>query len=170
MTDDLLKNQQKEIQILVFQLAEHFFSFDMKDLSAVTRVLAITPVARSADFFEGLINLRGRLTPVIDLRSLLMLPKKAHDANTRLLALKGDGYQLCVLVDSVYSVIKADSSLLEEPPEILFSEYIKTVYKKNDKLILILNAHKLVDAEEVKSIIQARGKDKLIVTEEEVVS
>ncbi len=166
MGTELLKNQQQEMQILVFELAEHLFAFEMKDLSAVTRVLEITPVARSADFFEGLINLRGRLTPVIDLRSLLMLPRKEYDTTTRFLALKGEGYQLCVAVDSVHSVLKADPGLLEEPPEILFSEYIKTVYKKDEKLILILNAHKLVDAEEVKSIIQARENKRMILPEE----
>lgn len=158
-------SEQTQTQVLVFELADHLFGFNMLDLSAVTRILEITPVARAADFFEGLINLRGKLTPVIDLRAMFLMPKKEVDSRSRLLALKGEGYELCVKVDAVQRVLQLDSQKLEPPPEILYNEYIQTVYKIDEKLILILDSKKLVNPEEVKNIIENREKTRMILPE-----
>jgi len=146
-------------QILSFQLADHQMAFYVSEVSAILRVPEITAVARSADFFEGMINLRGQLTPVIDLRVLFGFPKIDVSPRTSLIAVKGNGFTLCVMVDAMPKLKKIDAEKLAPPPEIMFSRFIDTVYKMNEKLILILHAKKLVDPVEIKNIID--GKEKI---------
>lgn len=160
------KEEKQTFQILVFRLGEHLFAFKMLDLRVVSRLLDTTPVARAANFFKGLVNLRGSLSPVIDLRALFLLPEKEADSQTRLLSVWGGGSYLSFIVDSIYKVISVSSEQLEPPPGILFDEFIETVYKQNEKLILILNSKKLVSQDEIKTIIEARGKPSLLLPED----
>ena len=154
----------QECQILTFKLADHKMGFMSSDVSAVIRLITITPLARTADFFAGMINLRGHLTPVIDLRSLFKLPVREPDAQTCLIAVKGKGHPLCVISDRFPALIKIETKRLEEPPEILFDQFVETVYKMDEELTLILNARKLVNPEQIREIMTQREEElKLII-------
>lgn len=154
------------LQVLTFRLDQHIFAFKTEHLVAVTRMLPITPVARSADFFFGLINLRGKLVPVIDLRSLFFLPQLEDTRTTRLIAVKSGENAICVRVDCIEGFLQVSTNKLEPPPDILFDQYISTVYKQEKELVLILNNHKLVDKEEVKKVVEAR-KVKMVLPEQD---
>ncbi len=156
-------NEIKKHQILAFELADHQMGFNSTDVSAVTRLLTITPLTGSADFFVGLINLRGQLTPVIDLRSLFKFSSKEPDDQTCLIAVKGEGHTLCVMADRFPALLTIETDHLEKPPVILFDRFIETVYKKDEKLILILDTRKLVDPEEIQEIMTTKEKDLKII-------
>ncbi|MGK5095333.1 chemotaxis protein CheW [Deltaproteobacteria bacterium TL4] len=160
------KSAQK-LHVLVFEVDKHLFAFNILDLVAITRLLEITPVAQTADFFAGLINLRGRLTPVINLRLLFQLPPQPVDQRTRLITVKGAGSPLAFVVDQLQGFSYLETENLEEPPDILFNQFIKTVYKAHEKLIIILDTRKIIDAEEIKKVILTRGCPKLMLSEEE---
>jgi len=162
-----LKNQNKNIQILTFALADHVMAFNVYDLAAVTRLLDITPVPRSADFFEGMINLRGKLAPVISLRKLFQFPHKEPDRKTCLIAAKGQEHTICFMVDSVDKFILVENEKLEKTPDLFFDKYIKNVYKDGKRLISILNAQKLIDAKEIKNIIDKKADTNLLMPKDE---
>lgn len=163
-TSSVKKNN--EFQVLIFDLGKHPFAINVNDLVAVTRLLEITPIARTADFFEGLINLRGQLTPVINLRLLFMSPPKEPDNETRLLAVKGEGVNFCLVVDKLEGFMNFSPENLESPPEILQNRFIETVYKTEEKLISVLNTKKLVNADEIKQFIASRSDLSLVVPQE----
>lgn len=153
-------------QILVFELHQHCFAFEVVDMQAVTRMLEVSPAPRTADFFEGMINLRGQLTPVINLRKLFFFPDQPFDANTRMLAIKGDGHGLVVLADRLTGVLRVPVNALAPPPEMLSNPFIKSVYKSKRELISILNPCSLLDAQEVRQIMRERSKISLFAESE----
>ncbi len=155
----------EKCQILTFKLANHQMAFKTSDISAVTRLLEITSVARTIDFFEGIINLRGELTPVINLRALLHFPKKENDMQTCLVAVKGDGFTFCVTVDQMPTMMTIETKGLEPPPSILFDRYIESVYKADENLTLIFNAKALVDPYELKGIMMEKESEKYLTVE-----
>ncbi len=75
-------------------------------------------------------------------------------------------HPLSIQVDSIIGFSRINTSKLEQPPKILFSEYIRNIYKETDKHILILNAQKMINLEEIRKIIQGRNDIDLVVESE----
>lgn len=163
----MTSDQHSQAQhILLFKVDQYLFALEIYCLVAVTRILEITPVARTADFFCGLINLRGKLTPVIDLRKLFLFEDKPRDKKTRLITIKSNGHYIAIVVDQVNGFKIVPESSLEEAPEIMFDQFIKSVSKLDDQLILILNETKLINKEEIEAIVMDR-KPKIFLPESE---
>jgi purine-binding chemotaxis protein CheW len=98
-------------------------------------MLQITKVPNSPDFVEGVINLRGRVIPVIDLRRKLGMDRKPHDKNTRIIVVEVDGKTVGFIVDAVNEVLRIPKNITEAPPELVTginSEFIKAVGKLED--------------------------------------
>jgi len=162
--EKITETSEQIIQVLTFRLDKHRFAFKTSDLLVVSRVLKSTPVARSADFFQGMVSIRGIVTPLIDLRTLFFLPKNNNNINNRMLTIKGDGYYLALIVDQIDGFIHLEQKDLTSPPEILFDQFIDSVYQLDHELVLLLKSSKLVNKEEVLSIIKDR-EPKLIIPE-----
>ena len=94
-------------------------------------MLKITPIARTADFFEGIINLYGQVTPVIDLSLLFELNPDPDSKKDYLIALKGDPFNLCVSVNQLAGFVDIGKSKMDTLPDVFFSEYLSSVYKSN---------------------------------------
>ena len=151
-------------QILTFDIAEHQMAFNVSDVVVVTRALKITSVVKSVGFFEGMINLWGKLTPVINLNIMFgFADRKSHGENY-LIAVKAKKNIICILLEHMPKLKHIQAENLEAPPEIMLDQYVETVYKKDDSLIMILNAEKLVDPDEIKQLITGK-KNKLFVDE-----
>lgn len=144
-------------QFLVFKVGEHYFGFKTSDLEAVTRVLEITPLSRTANFVEGLLSLRGRLTPVINLAKMLQLGGGEISTESRLLAIKASSESnLCILVESVIGFDEVKVTELQSPPDVLFNQYIHSVYRGTRHMVLVLDSKKLVDPEEIRMLVDAQ--------------
>ena len=139
------------IQIVSFRLGEEEYGVDILNVQEIIKMLDITRVPNSPDFVEGVINLRGKVLPVIDLRKRLGLPKKEHDKSTRIIVVEMDHKTVGFIVDSVSEVLRIPSSSLEAPPQMsngVGEEFINAVGKLQDRLLILLDLRRILSVDE----------------------
>jgi purine-binding chemotaxis protein CheW len=155
----LIMNEVKEtkkdgselLQLVSFVIGSEEFGVDILYVQEINRMLQITQVPNAPEFVSGIINLRGRVIPVIDLRCRLGLPPKEHDNNTRIIVIEVNGKTIGFIVDAVKEVIRIPQNITEAPPEIVSginSDFIKAVGKLDDKLLILLDLNKVFNADE----------------------
>jgi len=146
------KNENDEIlQLVSFKIGSEEFGVDILKVQEINRMLQITKVPNTPDFIEGVINLRGRVIPVIDLRVKLNMTKKEHDKQTRIIVVELEDKTVGFLVDEVCEVLRIPKSITEAPPELVAnvnSEYITAVGKLEDRLIILLDLEKALTLQE----------------------
>jgi purine-binding chemotaxis protein CheW len=117
-------------------------------------MMAVTKVPNAPVFVEGVINLRGRVIPIIDLRIRLGLKKISYNNSTRIIVLEINNKTIGFIVDSVNEVLRIPKSIIENPPEIvsggLNSDYITAVGKLEDRLLILLDLEKILSYEDTK--------------------
>ena len=141
------------LQLVGFTLGEEDFGVDILSVQEINRVTEITKIPSTPDFVKGVINLRGNVIPVIDLRSRLGMPEKEHDKQTRIIVADVDDRTVGLVVDAVSEVIRMDANLVEPPPEIIVGagdkgRYIKGVGKLDDKLLMLLDIDSMFSKKE----------------------
>ncbi|MBI5893002.1 MAG: chemotaxis protein CheW [Deltaproteobacteria bacterium] len=147
----LEEKRSGELQLVTFKIGKEEFSVDILKVQEIIRTMEITRVPRSPEFVEGVINLRGKVIPVIDLRKRFGLSKIEHGHDTRIIVVESTGRTVGMVVDSVSEVLRLDASTVEPPPEIVGgvdSEYIDGVGKLEDRLIILLNLDKVLSPKE----------------------
>lgn len=136
-------NEAEELlQLVSFKLGEEEFGVDILKVQEINRMTNVTKVPNSPFFVEGVINLRGRVIPIIDLRTRLNLAKKEWDKDTRIIVVELDGKIVGFVVDSVSEVLRIQKNITETPPELVTSidsKYITSVGKLEDSLLILLN-------------------------------
>ena len=136
------------LQLVTFKLDVEEFGIDILRVQEIIRIMDITKVPNSPEFVEGVINLRGRVIPVINLRKRLMLPNLEKDNKTRVIVVELSDKTVGFIVDEVNEVLRIPKSITEPPPEMtagIDSDYITSVGKLEDRLLILLDIEKLVD-------------------------
>lgn len=149
--DEQKNNASELLQLVSFRVGKEEFGVDILKVQEINRMVRITQVPNSPIFIEGVINLRGKVIPVFDLRVKLDLPKKEHDNDTRIIVVDLDGKTVGFLVDAVSEVLRIPKSITEPPPSIaagINSEYITAVGKLEDRLLILLDLEKILLDEE----------------------
>ena len=149
--NDHVKDSVELLQLVSFKIGSEEFGVDILNVQEINRMITITKVPNSPEFIEGIINLRGRVLPVIHLRVRLGLPKKDFDKDTRIIVVDIDGKTVGFLVDAVSEVLRIPQNITEAPPEIVAginSKYITAVGKLEDRLLILLDLNKLLVDEE----------------------
>lgn len=151
-----LEEQKKEsselLQLVSFVIGNEEYAVDILYVQEINRMLQVTQVPNSPDFIEGVINLRGRIIPVIDLRTKMGIPKKEYDKNTRIIVVEISGRTVGFIVDAVREVIRIPKNITEAPPEIVSgnnSEFISAVGKLEDRLLILIDLNKLLFTNEM---------------------
>jgi purine-binding chemotaxis protein CheW len=154
-------------QYLTFQLGDELFAFDVLRTNEVLEVSQITRIPGASDAMVGVINLRGSVVPVVDLRKRLNMPEKDHTIDTSIIIIDteygDDKVTLGVLVDAAKQVIMLDKSQLEPPPKVgmkLNIEYITAIGKHDNNFIILLNSDKIFSEKEL--IAATETKDVLV--------
>ncbi len=143
------------LQLVSFVLGNEEFGVDILFVQEIIRIIQVTKVPNSPDYVEGVINLRGRVIPIIDLRSRFGMEKKEPDKNTRIVVIEVDKKTLGFIVDAVKEVIRIPKEITEAPPEIttgVNSEYIKSVGKLDDRLLILIDLEKIFSNRETKEL------------------
>jgi len=145
------------MQLVGFIIGKEYFGVDILMVQEIIRAAPITAVPNSPEFVEGVINLRGSIIPVIELRkrlNLFMQDSKPEDS--WILILNIEGRVTGFIVDSVTEVLKIDETTIEPPPDIvvagLESQYIRGVCKIDEKLLILLDFDRILLVEEVKKL------------------
>lgn len=140
------------LQLVTFNLGKEEFAVDILNIQSINRMMEITIVPNSPTFVEGIINLRGQVIPVIDLRDRLELAKKEYDKHSRIIVVNIDSKIIGFIVDLVNEVLRIQSNITEPPPQIVAgidSEFITAVAKLDDRLITLLDLKRLLSEDEI---------------------
>jgi purine-binding chemotaxis protein CheW len=152
LAEDILteiKDESAGMQIVTFNLGEQY-GVPISQVQEIIRVGAITMVPNSPPYMEGVINLRGRVLPVLNLRKRLRLPAKDITKESRIVVTETNSKIIGLLVDTVSHVIKVPPGFVEDAPEEVLevdTDYITGVGKLKERLIILLDLEKLLKRE-----------------------
>lgn len=155
-TEEELENEGL-MQLVGFEVGREIFGVDILMVREIIRSAPITAVPNSPEFVEGVINLRGDIIPVIDLRKRLNLYRDETQDKNWVLILEVEGSVTGFVVDRVDDVLKIDQNNIEAAPEIVLagleSQYIRGVCEVGDKrLMILLNFDSILLANEIKQL------------------
>jgi purine-binding chemotaxis protein CheW len=151
MAEHEVRKDEELLQLVTFSIGEVEFGVEILKVQEIIRMLEITRVPKAPDFVEGVINLRGKVIPVIDLRLRFGLKAKEHDKKTRIIVIEINQMIVGFVVDSVSEVLRIPAGTIEPPPPVisgLDSEYISGVGKLDDRLLIMLDLNRLLSKEE----------------------
>jgi purine-binding chemotaxis protein CheW len=142
------------LQLVSFRVADEEFGFEILRVQEIIRVQELTRVPNSPEFVDGVINLRGKVIPVITLRKRFGLEELVHDRETRIVVIEVKGAVLGFIVDSVSEVLRIPADAVEPPPRMgrVEREYVSGVGKLDDRLLILLDVDRLLgDSQEASS-------------------
>ena len=149
---NLTETVDELLQLVGFNLGEEEFGVDILKVQEINRMVEITKVPQSPDFVEGVINLRGEIIPVIDLRKRFGIPERDYDKQTRIIVAEIGESTIGFVVDAVSEVIRINSNTVEQPPQIVTgqqADYIQGVGKLDDRLLMLLDIDKVLTQSEI---------------------
>ncbi|WP_022664970.1 chemotaxis protein CheW [Desulfospira joergensenii] len=165
----------KTSQYLSFKLDEEIYAMDINNVREVLDFTQMTKVPRMPDFMRGVINLRGGVVPVVDLRLKFGMEKTEINVDTCIIIIEvsfdSEETLLGIMVDSVQEVMSLEPDQIEPAPRIgtrLKTEFIKGMGKKDNDFIIILESRKVFSAEELAVVQVSESEAQLLETDHPV--
>jgi len=147
-------------KVIVFQLKNEEYAVSVKQVSSIERMQKITRVPQTTNFIKGVINLRGVVTPIVDLRVRFGIEETAFTDSTRIIIVYLDDMEVGLIVDAANDVIDISKEAVEPPPEVVGSvnvDYVVGVVKYNDRLLILLNLQKVLTKDDLEELKQTEG-------------
>ena len=144
------KVDQELLQLVGFHLSGEEYGIDILKVQEIIRMLPITRVPNAPKSVEGVINLRGKVIPVMNLRNKFSMEDKQANKNTRIIVVNVGNKTLGVIVDSVSEVLRLSVDKVQPPPSVVTdnrSDYIKGIGKIGERLLILLDLDKIFAAE-----------------------
>lgn len=140
----------QELQLVIFRLAKEEYGLPITKVQEINRLVPITKLPQTPVFMEGIINLRGRIIPVVDLRKRFQLEVSDYDDDSRIIIVEVNGQTVGVIVDAVAEVVRLSTASVEPPPPafILDAKYIQGVGKLEDRLLILLEIDQILTSQE----------------------
>lgn len=128
-------------QVVVFQLAKESYGVDIAKVQEIKAMSPITAVPRAPDFIEGVINLRGQITPVVNLHTRFGLERGENTKETRIIVVNMEDEWVGLIVDSVSEVMRLAEESIEQPSDLVATvdaDFIRGIAKVNEERLIIL--------------------------------
>ncbi len=141
------RSGEELLQLVSFNIGDEEFGVDILQVQEINRMLEVTRVPNAPEYVDGVINLRGKVIPIIDLRRRFGMERKEHDKNTRIVVVELSGKVVGFVVDAVREVLRIPRSVTEAPPSIVggvHEEYITAVGKLEDRLLILLDLERVL--------------------------
>ena len=149
--------QQDEQQLVVFDLSSEAYGVDIGAVREIIRLQDITKVPRTPEFVEGVINLRGKVIPVVDLRKRFGLPAEKESKENRIVVVDIGAQDIGVVVDAVTEVLRIATESVEPPASVITtadSEYLLGIAKLDSRLIILLDLERVLTEAEHSSLLE----------------
>lgn len=155
MADNMDQTQVDDLeQMVTFSLAQEEYGVNILQVQEINRMVEITEVPQTEHYVEGIINLRGKVIPIIDLRKKFGMPEKEHDNHTRIVVVDVSNETVGLVVDGVSEVLRVQANSLEEAPKLVTgdsgrynsADYIKSIVKLDDRLLIYLDLGKIISS------------------------
>jgi purine-binding chemotaxis protein CheW len=145
-------------EMLVFKLGSEEYGVDILKVQEIRGYEKVTPIPRSPDYLKGVVNLRGTIVPVIDLRIRFGMPDPKYDSLTVVIVLRIAGRIVDAVVDAVSDVVRLAENEIREAPKLgamVDSSYLSGVATQGERMILALDIEKLLSAAEMNLLGEA---------------
>lgn len=139
---------EKNLEFVVFKLNNEHYAISIKNVENIEKSLDITRVPFTEDYIVGVMNLRGNIIPVIDLRKRFCLPDKEDDDETRIIIVNSGEFNIGVKVDESEEVIRLSDEDIDLAPVLrddVQESFIKQVGKSDNRIIMLVDVQKLLD-------------------------
>ncbi|PEZ81352.1 chemotaxis protein CheW [Bacillus sp. AFS017274] len=147
----------EDMKVIVFQIKDKEYAIPVDKVSGIEKLLHITRVPKAVKFVKGVINLRGVITPIIDLRVRFGFEEVEYDESTRIIVVILDDMEVGLIVDSANDVLDIPVESIEPQPEVvghLASEYISGVAKIEKRLLVLINLEKALILEMTEKMLR----------------
>jgi purine-binding chemotaxis protein CheW len=137
-------------QLVSFRVGDEEFALEIQRVQEIIRNQRVTRVPNSPSFVEGVINLRGKVIPVIALRKRFGVDHKPQEQDTRIVVLEVKDIVVGIIVDSVPEVLRVPANVIVEPPRIVKSrrDYVAGVAKLTNRLLILLDVDRVLAGNE----------------------
>lgn len=139
------------VQYVSFVLSKEKYAINIMSVEEILRKIDITAVPNAPSFIEGIVNIRGKVIPVVDLKKKLNIGSSNDDSNVRIIITNLKNKRVGFLVDAVDEVIRIDHSIIEQAPALsvnVDSDYISGVAKTEKSMIILLDINKIFSPQE----------------------
>lgn len=156
------------LQLLTFKLDDEFFATNISQVQEVLDYTPVTKVPRTPDFMRGVINLRGNVVPVIDLRLQFGMSETVPNIDTCVIIIEvqidEESTVLGILADSVQEVVELDRSQLGPPPRLgnrIDTRFIQAMGKYNEQFLIVLDVQKVFSSDELANVCESLASEQL---------
>ncbi|WP_164215179.1 chemotaxis protein CheW [Virgibacillus sp. YIM 98842] len=143
------------MKVVVFLMGDQQYGISIENVLGIEKLHAITNVPETSDFIKGVINLRGDITPVLDLKQRFKLGETAYREQTRILIVTMNDMQVGLIVDAATDVMDIDSAIIEDAPQMINGvkeSFLNGVAKLEDKLLILLDLEYVLNLDEVNEV------------------
>lgn len=151
----------EELKVIVFKLGEEEYGIEVDAVQTIERMMPITRVPKTLSFVKGVINLRGVVIPVIELRGRFGLPSVEYTDQTRIIIVSMNEIEVGFIVDSANDVIDLNSDLIDAPPDVVGgvkAKYLRGVARvSEERLLVMLNLSEELNRAEISQLESLEG-------------
>ena len=156
LSEQMLNNEAQTVQVVVFNLGDEKYGVDISQVREIIKPTQITRIPNAPEFVEGVINLRGQITTIINLRKRFGMEPKEIDTNTRIIVVEYNNAVIGMMVDTVNEVKYLSANDIETLPNIITSrseaKFLKGVGKLEDSLLILIDLNKVLSEDEIEGI------------------
>lgn len=147
-------------QMVTFNLAQEEYGINILQVQEINRIVEITEVPQTEFYVEGIINLRGKVIPIIDLRKKFDMESRTRDEKTRIIVVDVNNETVGLVVDGVSEVLRVPAGSLEKAPKLISrgvssgasAEYIKSIVKLESRLLIYLDLENIVSSSNLPTV------------------
>jgi purine-binding chemotaxis protein CheW len=150
-----------EGKFLTFALGKEEYGIEILRVREIIGLMEITTVPQTPDYMKGVVNLRGKVIPIIDLRLKFLMPEVEHTQETCIIVVEVNNAQVGIIVDNVSEVTDIEGEDIEDAPNFgqeIDTKFIMGMGKTKDKIIILLDIERVLTVEELETVEQATTK------------
>lgn len=151
-----MTNMAKPGQYLTFQLQNEFYGVQIGSVREINRVGEITPVPKTPDFVKGVMNLRGKIIPVINLRVKFGMKEESYTRDTCIIVIDSDIGQVGMIVDAVKEVVDLNENQIEPAPRLGNEQshsFVRGMGKAENRVIILVDIVSAFSAEQMDQLV-----------------
>ncbi|WP_404809818.1 chemotaxis protein CheW [Mesobacillus jeotgali] len=151
----MAENLVSDLKVIVFQLNDKEYGVPVSQVKSIEKIMHITRVPHTNPFVKGVMNLRGVVTPLLDLRVRFGIEEQAYNESTRVIIVSVEDKEVGLIVDGANDVIDIPTSLIEPPPEVVgiaAEGFIDGVANLDKRLLILIDLNKILESDEVKAL------------------
>lgn len=140
-----------QVQLVTFRVGGEEFGLDVFAVHEILRYQAPTPMPRAPEFVEGVLDVRGMLVPIVDLRRRFETPSVEYDEDTRIVLVDFNEERLGLVVDSVTEVLRAPETAVSPPPAYirgLAAEFVRGIVRVGERLVVLIDLDRILSSDE----------------------